>query len=424
MLTLDEYLELLALNHQGWSIAEISRRLGRDRKTVSSYVKGRRVPEKRRTAQDESLRYLSYCRQRLAEDPHLPARCLYTEIVELGYPGAYSTFTRVLRNQGLRPPCPECAGRTHEGEAVASAPSEATVRFDWVELPESPPGWGRADRAHLLVGLLPHSGRWRAALAEGVDLAHLAEAIDQVLRRLGGTPGCWVFDRATAVFSADSAKVAPPFAAVARHYGVRVLAGPPGGGRCAACGAIRATIRRWWSGTVAAGGSVQAAQRTLDQLAACMDTAGRLGSHLCVAGQKVAGNGPLLPLPDKPVPLWVCSTSTVSADGLVRYQGNSYAVPRHLTGARLEVRRRLDRPYISIATAGGAVIACYELAAPARGLTVTNRCDAIMLQRPYSSTPPAVARCKAATRSQRSSDAPAQVGFPPQHEWATTRSSV
>ncbi|MFI9605070.1 hypothetical protein ACIHCX_35540 [Streptomyces sp. NPDC052043] len=52
--------------------------------------------------------FLPYCRQRLADDPHLWASTLFDEVVELGYEGAYSTFTRALRRYQVRPHCEPC----------------------------------------------------------------------------------------------------------------------------------------------------------------------------------------------------------------------------------------------------------------------------------------------------------------------------
>jgi hypothetical protein len=53
-------------------------------------------------------------------------------------------------------------------------------------LPDPPASWGWGKTAHLLVGSLAHSSRWRAVLAESTDQAHLIEALDGVLRCLGG----------------------------------------------------------------------------------------------------------------------------------------------------------------------------------------------------------------------------------------------
>ena len=43
----------------------------------------------------------------------------------------------------------------------------------------------------VLVGVLSHSGRFRAWVSSSQDQAHLVEGIDGVLRRFGGTARRW-----------------------------------------------------------------------------------------------------------------------------------------------------------------------------------------------------------------------------------------
>jgi hypothetical protein len=101
----------------------------------------------------------------------------------------------------------------------------------WLELPGPPPGWGCGAHAHLLVGALSASGRWRGLLAECEDFAHLAEALGQVVRKLGGltraaslateavatarTTGC----SGTIVVRADSAFYSAAFTGAVRAAG-------------------------------------------------------------------------------------------------------------------------------------------------------------------------------------------------------------
>ncbi|MFI1539593.1 hypothetical protein [Streptomyces anandii] len=94
-----------ALRRQGWTISAIVRHLGRDRKTIRAYLNGERVPQQRRQAPDAFVPFLDYCRQPLADDPHLWASTLFKEIVGLGYQGVYSTFTGALRRYQVRPHC-------------------------------------------------------------------------------------------------------------------------------------------------------------------------------------------------------------------------------------------------------------------------------------------------------------------------------
>ncbi len=120
MLSRDEYVEAVELRGQGWSIARIARRLARDRKTVRSYLTGERTPGCRRRARDDFLRFLPYCRRRLAEHPRLTAVALFGEIAALGYPGGYSTFTRALRKHRARPSLRPAAVRWLPQGAAAS----------------------------------------------------------------------------------------------------------------------------------------------------------------------------------------------------------------------------------------------------------------------------------------------------------------
>ncbi|MFD4318292.1 hypothetical protein [Streptomyces sp. NPDC058548] len=97
---------------------------------------------------------------------------------------------------------------------IAHPPGEE-IQFDWLELPDPPDSRGVGSHAHLLVGALAHSGRWRAVLAESEDFPHLVQALDDVVRRLGGTARRWRFDRMVTVCCPSSGQVTAAFAAVA-----------------------------------------------------------------------------------------------------------------------------------------------------------------------------------------------------------------
>ncbi|MER7810226.1 hypothetical protein ABTX64_22940, partial [Streptomyces sp900116325] len=82
-----------------------ARHLDRDRETIRAYLNDERVPGQRRQPPDEFVPFLDYCRQRLADDPHLWSTTLLDELKELGYQGGYSTFARGLRRYQVRPHC-------------------------------------------------------------------------------------------------------------------------------------------------------------------------------------------------------------------------------------------------------------------------------------------------------------------------------
>ncbi|MDH6123809.1 IS21 family transposase [Kitasatospora sp. GP82] len=369
MLTKEEYTDVWELRRQGWSISAIARHLGRDRKTVRSYLGGDRIAGVRSPVQDGFSRFLPYCRQRLADDPHLAASVLFDEVVELGYPGGYSTFTRALRKREVRPPCGLC----HPNRSTASPRrTDEEVRFEWLELPDPPAKWDCGSHARLLLGSLSRSGRWRGVLAESEELPELVEAMDQVMRRLGGTAGRWRFDRTPAVCCPTTGRVTQAFAEVAKYYGVGVDIRPPvrSGREGVADEAKHRALRRWWRVMPKEIG-LWAAQESLDRLACRMD-----GPRGPVAAEA------LMDLPDLPFPARISASRTVTSEGRVSFRGNFYMVPSDLSGAVVQVCRRLGEPFLSIAAGSGAVIARHALASQGAGLTLAGRGDAIVLERP------------------------------------------
>ncbi len=64
---------------------------------------------------------------------------------------------------------------------------------------------GVGKTAHLLVGSLSHSGKWRAALAPSEDQPHLVASPDRLTRGLGRVTRSWRFDRAATATDANGA---------------------------------------------------------------------------------------------------------------------------------------------------------------------------------------------------------------------------
>ena len=165
MLTREDDVDAHALHRRGWSISAIARHLGHDRKTIRAYLHGGRVSgQRRRAVPDPFEPFVDYCRERLAEDPHLWATALFDELGELGYDRSYPTFTRQLRARGLRPACEPCRPTKDRPVAVIEHPPREETQFDWLELPNPPAHWGWEKRRSCW------SGRWHTR---------------------GGGAGCW-----------------------------------------------------------------------------------------------------------------------------------------------------------------------------------------------------------------------------------------
>jgi len=383
MLTREDDIDVHALRRQGWTISAIARHLGRDRKTIRGYLAGQREAGVRapRSLLDPFEVFAPYCAQRLSDDPHLWASTLFDELVDLGYAGSYPTMTRQLRVRALRPACEPCRPAKGRPIAVIDHPPGEETQWDWVELPDPPPAWGWGKTAHLLVGALSHSGRWRAVLCESEDQPHLIDGLDRVTRALGGVSRDWRFDRMATVISPSTGRVSASFAAVAKHYGVAVRPCPPrrGNRKGVVEKANHVAAQRFWR-TLPDDATVESGQVGLDTWCVRHGDArvrSTPGGKITVG--VLAAREPLRPVP-APFPATLSVERTVSAQALVAFRGNRYSVPPELTAARVVVTVRLGRNTVDIATTpgpatgarGGIVLARHRLAPAGAGVMVRD----------------------------------------------------
>lgn len=382
MLTREDDVDAHALHRQGWTISAIARHLGHDRKTIRAYLNGQRVAgARKRAAPDPFEPFLVYCRARLGEDPHLWATTLFDEVVDLGYGLAYPSFTRALRAHAVRPPCEACRPTAGRASSIIDHPPGAETQFDWVELPDPPPGWGWGANAHLLVGSLAHSGRWRAVLCESEDQAHLIDALHRIAAGLGGLTKVWRFDRIATVCHPESGRITASFAAVAKHYSVSVAICPArrGNRKGVVEKANHVAAQRWWR-TLADEVTAHQAQASLDRWCALRgDTRLRPTGNGRASVATIAAAEPLAPLP-APFPAVLSVARTASAQALVAFRGNFYSVPPELARAVVSVAHRLGAPTIDIATAAGIVIARHTLAPPGAGAVVRDTGHVLALE--------------------------------------------
>jgi len=231
MITREDDVDIHALRRQGWTISAIARHVGRDRKTVRNYLNGKREPGVRRRALDPFAPFVDYVTARLVEDPHLWGITLFDELQALGFEASYQTLTREVRVRRLRPVCTDCTGAAGRVNAVIAHPAGEETQWDWLDLPDPPASWGWGSMAHLLVGSLAHSGRWRGYLSPVMDQPHLVEGLDRVCRGLGGLTRQWRFDRMATVCQPASGRVTATFSGVAKHYGVMIKICPPRAGK-------------------------------------------------------------------------------------------------------------------------------------------------------------------------------------------------
>lgn len=388
MFTGNEDMEAAALRAQGWSISAIARHLGRNRETIRNHLNGTRVVGERRSEPDPFEEYIPYLRARFADDAHVWASALYDEVQALGFFLSYQSFTRGIRRYELRPHCEACAGVKGRATIEIEHPAGQEIQWDWDELPEAP--WG--EDAHLLVGSLPCSGKFRAVFSESEDQPHLVEAIDKVLRRLGGNARRWRVDRMATVVDPKTGIIQPSFVPVAKHYGVTVVACPPrrGNRKGSVEKSIHFATQRFWRTMTAQ--TMAQAQDQLDRF--CERIADRrprsrakleqiLGEE--AAGALVAERGrkrptvadlaeleKLRPLPAAIYPATIEAHNQVGPSGLVYFEGNTYSVPPGLIGAEVTVRHRLGSAGVEIVSAAEILLASHYRETPGGGYCVRD----------------------------------------------------
>jgi transposase len=371
MLTWESFVEAQALHARGWSISAIAAHTGHDRKTIRAHLNGQRRPGQRRPARPDGLaEVVDYCRQRLADDPHLWLTTLFDEVVELGYAGSYQAFTAGVRRHELRPRCQTCAAAKTRDRAVIDHPAGEETQWDWLELPDPPARWGFAGTAHLLLGTLAHSSRWRGWLAEAEDSPHLVEGLHQVVGRLGGLTRVWRFDRMATVCHPGSGRITAGFGPVAVHYqvGVSICPSRHAWRKGAVEKSAHTIAQRWWR-TLGDDVTLAAAQAGLDRLCIRLDGRQRVRDGARTTVGALADAEPLRAVP-APFPAVLEVERTVGNQALVAFRGNRYSLPPGHAGRAVTVRHRLGAATLDLLDGHGGLLACHVRAPDGAGMVV------------------------------------------------------
>jgi hypothetical protein len=290
------------------------------------------------------------------------------------------SFARQIRLAGLRPHCEACSGVKGRETIEIDHPAGDEIQWDWFERRHAP--WG--ETAYVLLGTLSHSGRTRGVLSESMDQAHLVEAMDAVLRRLGGTARKWRTDRLATVIVPGCADVQASFAPVAKHYGAIVTPCPPRRGNrkgAVECG-VKFCCGRWWRTMTAT--TPAEAQVSLDRF---WSTTGddRLrppGRYLDPGDlteterpvwqsvRELADAEVLMALPAVAYPATIEVTRFVDDKASVAFRGNRYSVPPSMGGIELTLRHRLGTGSLEIFSPAGIQLVSHRLGIPGAGSMV------------------------------------------------------
>jgi transposase len=354
MLSENDRAEIERLARRGSSVSAIARHTAHDRKTVRRVLAG--VVSRPSPAPSCLEPFRAHLVARLATDPDTRASTLHRELAARGFDRSYVTFARQLRLLGLRRRV--AAGRAAAEQATPARPG-AEIQFGWLALAETP--WG--EPAFVLVGVLAYSGQCRAIISDGTSLAHLVEAIDGVLRRLGGTPRRWHADRMADIVTAGAGRLTAQFARVARHYGVDVRTGSGSGPgrRPIVERAMQYLTRSWWSAAPVS--TIGQAQADLDRWAVAVADRRKRGARSI--GELALEEG-LGALPPFAFAARLEVQRLVSSAAFVAFEGNRYGVAPSLAGTPVTVAARVGELHVEISSAGRRV-ARHRRAPPGAG---------------------------------------------------------
>lgn len=219
MLPRDRAEQILAGHAAGKPVSAIAKACGCSPATVRAYVNGLRTPGEPAPRADDFAPFAAYCRQRLADDPHLRTPALLAELSSLGIGNARSTIYHALERHRIQAhPCPDCHPASMSGYAPLAA-----ARGPWpapLPIPAAPVAGealasflGRLAAANrttpeALLDILPpwfrvkarwHNDRWLpsslmpfaddAAVRLAVISGSTAAAIKNALPAFGGSRG-------------------------------------------------------------------------------------------------------------------------------------------------------------------------------------------------------------------------------------------
>jgi hypothetical protein len=122
MLPRDRAEQIQADYAAGKPVSVIAETYGHSLTTVRNYARGRRTPGEPAARTDDFASFAAYCRQRLADDPHLRTPALLAELSGLGLDSSRATFYRALERYGIQAhPCPGCHPASMSGYSPLAA---------------------------------------------------------------------------------------------------------------------------------------------------------------------------------------------------------------------------------------------------------------------------------------------------------------
>jgi len=222
MLTQEEYMDVLKLKHEGFTITEIADELGYHPATVSRWIRAGGPPAQRETEPQELLiddKWALRIGELLDQNPRLLATSVFAVISLEGFTGSYPTVSRYVRS--LRGPRFKRAEKA--SVPIETGPGEE-CQFDWSDCCDFGELFGIGD-LHCFGAILSWS-RWRRWwFAPSIDRNHTLEGLASFYEAVGGVPYFSRTDRMGALGTSKGRRfsVHPPVLEFSRLYGTGIV---------------------------------------------------------------------------------------------------------------------------------------------------------------------------------------------------------
>ncbi|MDA8045020.1 MAG: IS21 family transposase [Actinomycetota bacterium] len=371
MLTQEEYMDVVALRRQGWTIGQIAVSTGKHPATISSWLKKGGPPPRRQPPAGHvavvDARWAARVAGLLEANPELLATSIERIVRAEGYEGSYEALVRHLRSvRGVR----------RRRSPTVSVPIEtapaAEFQFDWSDCCDWGETWGLGE-LQCFGAVLCWSRRRHWWFAPSLDRSHTFEGLVRFFEDVGGVGAVGRTDRmgALGVSRGGVFRFCPEATEFARYHGFAFKA-------CAARDAKRKGKCERPFGEL---NSAFMQEMALDPPASIGELNTRVERWLEVyvhpRAHRVTGEAPgvrleaerklLGPLPRARFDTARREPRVVNAPlPLVEVDRVPYSVPPRLVGATVEVRLPVDAGVVEVRH-GGEVVATHCLGIPGQG---------------------------------------------------------
>lgn len=222
MMNQEEYVDIHALNKQGWTAVEIANETGFHPATIRKWLNADGPPS-RVEVSDERRVMTAGWRARietlLEKHPRLLAISIYNKIAAEGFAGSYPTVVRAVR---------EIRGPRFRPASVVSVPIHTDPgeedQFDFANLDDVAArwGWDHPLRVFGAISCWPRQRMWWFTTSE--DQHHTFEGIIRMFEAFGGICASARTDRMGALGTSQGRrfKLHPAAVEFAAHHGVKI----------------------------------------------------------------------------------------------------------------------------------------------------------------------------------------------------------